>query len=389
MINSPFQGVKPSTSTFSRLKQYNVSVMSYPKTLRILVTAVGGGVGQAVVKSLRMSGLACRILGTDTEPYSAGFAFCDTAYIVPCAAHREYIPRMLEICSQEKVDYVIPGSDPELLALSKAKPDLERYSGCRVVIADASCISICRDKLMTYQFFKARGLPFAVTVPFASVGDLIDERGFPIIAKPIDGSSSSGARVFFSHEEIFSLKNPERYVFQEYLVPIQWGKDNLAWDDVYTLGEMRQEHEISVQVLQGASGEILGVFMSENVLKKGIPMRVEPRDFADIRDVALGITEAFQATGLFGPLNIQGKITKRGFTVFEVNPRFTGITAVRAALGFRECEAIIRYLEGESLETIRSLLSVDLTKVALRFVDDVVIDRAFIESLVTLQRGIA
>lgn len=355
--------------------------MNPSRTLRILVTAVGGGVGQVIVKSLRMSDLDCFIVGADIEPYSAGFAFCARAYCVPQATCEKYTSRIFEICSREKIDYVFPGSDPELLALSRIKEELFRRFRCQVIVSDEHCVRICRHKLDTYRFFVARGLPFAGTASFADLKTLVTEHGFPIIAKPVDGSSSSGARVFFSHEGISALSNPERYVFQQYLVPVQWGKDTVTSEDVFTYGELRQQHEISVQVLTGLRGIILGMFMSENVLKKGIPMRVEPCDVPEVRAIALRIAEAFSAIGLFGPLNIQGKITRKGFTVFEVNPRFTGITAVRTMLGFRECEAMVRHLEGESLEMVRSCLGIDMSKIALRFVDEAIVDRGFIETL--------
>lgn len=361
--------------------------MGNPEKQRVLVTAVGGGVGQAVLKALRMSGLDLFLVGTDVHPFSAGFSLCDKAYLVPPAGEEEYRKRIFEVCARENITYLFPGSDPELLPLARMKKDLFHKLGCQVIVADEPCVQVCRDKLKTYEFFKERGLPFAETALSDSLEVLIEKRGFPVLAKPIDGSSSSGAKVLFSHEEVRALQNAKRYIFQEYLIPVQWQKEKVTPDDVFTFWELRQEHEISVQVVKGFCGETLGIFVSENVLKRGIPVRVDPKSIPEVEHVASEIADAFCSLGLFGPLNIQGKITRRGFVVFEVNPRFTGITGVRTLLGFRECEAIIRYLEGESLDTLRSLLCPDREKIALRFIDECIVTRESIEILLREGEG--
>jgi nucleoside-diphosphate-sugar epimerase len=46
--------------------------------------------------------------------------------------------------------------------------------------------------------------------------------------------------------------------------------------------------------------------------------------------------------GLKGPLNIQGRLTENGLKIFEMNPRFTGISGMRALMGFNEVEACIK-----------------------------------------------
>jgi nucleoside-diphosphate-sugar epimerase len=45
--------------------------------------------------------------------------------------------------------------------------------------------------------------------------------------------------------------------------------------------------------------------------------------------------------GLVGPINIQGRLTDTGFKIFEMNPRFTCITGLRALMGFNEVEICI------------------------------------------------
>jgi hypothetical protein len=90
-------------------------------------------------------------------------------------------------------------------------------------------------------------------------------------------------------------------------------------------------------------GALLGKFASLNRLKAGVPMQVDPIDDPVVWDAVAIVLEALGPVGLRGPCNIQGKITEHGFLFFEVNPRFTGITHVRAMMGYNEVEVAIRH----------------------------------------------
>jgi carbamoyl-phosphate synthase large subunit len=48
-----------------------------------------------------------------------------------------------------------------------------------------------------------------------------------------------------------------------------------------------------------------------------------------------------QALGSVGPLNIQGRLDSGEFVPFEINPRFSGTTPMRAMAGFNEPELLI------------------------------------------------
>jgi carbamoyl-phosphate synthase large subunit len=47
------------------------------------------------------------------------------------------------------------------------------------------------------------------------------------------------------------------------------------------------------------------------------------------------------ALGSVGPLNIQGRLDNGEFVAFEINPRFSGTTPMRAMAGFNEPELLI------------------------------------------------
>jgi len=82
--------------------------------------------------------------------------------------------------------------------------------------------------------------------------------------------------------------------------------------------------------------------MSYNKLKNGVPIEILPFDNNHIWTQIDLILPKLKELGHKGPLNIQGRLTDRGFKIFEMNARFTGITGLRALMGFNEVEACIK-----------------------------------------------
>ena len=65
-------------------------------------------------------------------------------------------------------------------------------------------------------------------------------------------------------------------------------------------------------------------------------------DFPGIRAQAESIA---LAVGSRGPINIQGRVRDGVFLPFEINPRFSALTYLRAIAGFNEVDLFLRYLE--------------------------------------------
>lgn len=118
----------------------------------IAVTGVGGGVGQSVLRALRLSSLSLRIIGCDIDPWSAGLYTCHRGYILPPARDALYVERLLQVLVREQVRGLIPGSDPELSTLAIARERL-LSDGILPIVGSAEAVRLCRDKLATYRFF--------------------------------------------------------------------------------------------------------------------------------------------------------------------------------------------------------------------------------------------
>lgn len=352
--------------------------------INVIITGVGGGVGYAIIKALRSSTLDLHIIGVDANPWAGGIYRCDRGYLVPPANDPDYPAAIINICKQENAQILFPGNEAELPVLARLKTQLAVF-GCQVVCGSEQSIRITRNKFATAAFFQAVKLPFVATAKLAKIDQLITAKGFPVIIKPISGATSKEINVCFNRKQVTEFINHtadtamKNYIAQEYIVPAVWLKDKTEIDatDIYNGDVLKQQDEVSIQVLVGNDGEIFGCFTSINVLRHGVPIKILPEKGHPAEPVAIKMAKALYGRGFTGPCNLQCRITKEGPVFFEVNPRFTNITGARVAMGFNECEAYIRHLVlNEALLTIQKSLDYDGTMMCSRFEGDIVFPKA-------------
>src|ERR1700722_7590725 len=90
----------------------------------ILVTGIGGNVGQGIIRNIRVSYPDIEIIGTDIVAVSSGNHLCEKVYVLPSSKDKRYISAVKKICSKEKVDLIIPSTDYEVYYLALHKDSL-------------------------------------------------------------------------------------------------------------------------------------------------------------------------------------------------------------------------------------------------------------------------
>lgn len=317
-------------------------------TINVLVTAVGTGIGQSVIKGLRLSDRDYRIVGIDISPWAAGLYRCDRGYLVPKANDIDYYQRLKEIIRKEDIDILIPACDPEVKVLSLLKPIIERECEVPVLVAPHDAVMIGRNKHSTSKFLKENGFAYPKTVNLNDAKELIDEVGFPIIVKPKQGSGTSRVQVIFDERELDLYRirtgdTPFAYVAQEYLIPKNWNKSRVTRKDVYKHGLLNQIHEYSTEILVSKQGQIIGAITNWRTMKKGYPIRAIVDSYPEVteraREVVQRLIDIFDYVG---PCNLQCRVTDKGPTFFEINPRFSGSTAVRCKAGFNGPDVLVQ-----------------------------------------------
>ncbi len=312
-----------------------------------LITSVGSGVGIEMLNALRRTRATARIVGANSEAFAAGIHACDAGYLLPPAREADaYRHHLTEIVRQERPCILYPGHDAELPILAAMRNMLWHDYGCFPVVGALAAVDVCNDKYGSYVTL--RDLKFGRSaIHSADIDALIEETGWPVVVKPRVGFASHNILVAFSHKDVHrALTLPEPMVVQEFLVPLEWGiaKADVRPRDVHRNGRLRQEDEYSVQLLIGEGDAILGHYSSRNTLRFGMPFFIETIDLPALESAARAIGARLAGLGLIGPLNIQAiRIGENDFRIVELNARFTGITSIRTAMGFMECEAVWRH----------------------------------------------
>jgi carbamoyl-phosphate synthase large subunit len=321
--------------------------------ITVLVTGVGGGgVGRQVIKALRQNP-SYRIIGTDMTKVSMGLYEVDKPYIVPSAKDPKYVESLLDICEKEQATVLIPGSEPELQVISQNRQTfLEK--GVTPLINTEKCISTCMDKWDTYGFLRFHGF----NTPYSCLGRYhtpqVPSEMLPVVIKPT--TSSGGSLNVYIAQDMDEVEFFTRYLRKQGLTPMVQQYVG-SYDAEYTVGVLTDfdgsligSIAVKRQILSGLSNRTRLLTREKKmlVISSGISQG-EVGDFPIVCGECEKIALALHSKG---PLNLQCRTDGDKVYVFEINPRFSGTTYVRALVGYNEPDILIRKLMGETGITV-------------------------------------
>jgi carbamoyl-phosphate synthase large subunit len=293
--------------------------------MKVLVTAVGGDLGQGLVKALRLSTDPIQVLGCDSDTTGVGSAFVDSYHVVPLAKNvAEYVEALDTLCRQLNIDAVIPGCEPEIAVLSR----LNLPSETPIVCQKHQWVDQYGDKFRCMQSLSntVELAPFADGNDRDAVQNVVSKTGFPVVIKARSSSGSRTLRIARNMRELeaFIAQVPSSVV-QAYLDDTggEFSVGMFACDNFTTFISYRRE---------------LGPV--------GCTWFAETSDDAEVLDYARRVANA---THLKGSANLQVRKTSRGVRLLEINPRFSSLVAARAACEFRDVEWSIRLTLGLKL----------------------------------------
>jgi len=301
------------------------------KELVVVVTGVGSTIGLGVAKALRIAsnnpdGIGkIRIVGVDANPLAVGHYCLDSSHIVPSAAgnFEPYFEALADVCRKEGAAVLFSGWDGELIPLGERRDEFFEHSGTRVGHRSEGILE-ASDKWLTFECLQSAEVPTPASI-LPGDNEALDwfmaSYKPPYILKPRIGAGSRGLFKVSTLEEIgFLSKYLGGAVLQEELLPAE------------------EEYTIGVFMMDG--GEAAGTLILKRSLMSGLSYRMEVVEDESISACAVA---AVRALGLVGAANVQLRRTVEGPKVFEVNPRFSSSTSVRAFFGFNEPECAIRY----------------------------------------------
>lgn len=331
---------------------------------------MGSGIGQSIVDALRLCGNSYRIIGFDANLLAYGGFFCDVFYKTMPNQKAGYIESLIDICKREGIKIIIPGLDDELILLSRAKKQFED-NNIWVLVSPESLIEICLNKKRLSQKLNPL-FPEIVASFFPEEAKIEIEKGrihFPLIAKPLRGAGSKGISLIQNLLELGKISKD--FIIQPFVFADENDSDSFFLLEGIEKREIFQVAEISVQYLISKRGKILGRMATRHKLKNGVPIEIIPIDNPFVWKSTHKIVEYLISLGAYGPINLQGRHHSNQFYIFKINPRFTGITGLRAKMGFNEVEAsIIDYL-GTNQSHIKRVLDYNTNHFGVRQVNDV------------------
>lgn len=339
----------------------------------VLVTGVGGrSVGHQILTALKRAKNSYRIVATDASDFSFGLYIADARYVVPPASDPGYLPAILEIIRRERVQVILPGTQSELQLLASHRQELQD-EGCILIASSRAVVDLCLNKATLYEWLSAKGYGVPRSADVAGWRELVAASGFPIVGKPTeDSGGSKGVALLADEEEMeqFILDNARSrtdIVFQEYVgsaeteytVGVLIDKDGALIDSIVL-------HRNLVGLSLGLKRTIGGrVYALSTGYSQGY-IETHPAVAAACESVAM-------AVGIRGPANIQLRLDGDAVKIFEVHPRFSGTSSIRAECGFNEPDVLIRnYLFGES----SGRLSYERDVAAIRAFQTVIVPRS-------------
>lgn len=301
----------------------------------VLVTGIGGNVGQGIIRNIRNMDFPIRIIGTNISDFSSGNHLCDIFYKTPFAYEPDYITRIKEIVEYEKIDLIIPSTDYEgyYLALENKKIP------CTIAVSPVSTMEIYLDKYQTYLQHKKNNLPFAESF----LPSTYKPSGESIILKPRKGRGSRG--IFINPPSLSEFT-----------------------DDEYMVQKLYTGKEITTAFYINKNNEFHGQITMLRTLEQGTThfCKVTHQYDAFFNEL---LPKLNKHISIYGSANMQSIVTEKEEIIpFEINCRISGTNSIRSNFGFED----VRYTIEEYLYNLVPSKCSVIDGIATRILMDII-----------------
>ena len=257
--------------------------------MRILIEAGGSLTAGYLIRGIQAVGHQC--VASDIDPTCFGRFLADDFIRVPVKDAPGLWETMLDLLLEANVEMVLPSLDETLLGWSQRK-ELFRDHGIQVVTSVPETVETFQDKWLTYQFFKAFGVP----TPPTSL-----QQDYPLV-KPRMGRGAQGVAVPAGPVSMEGMISQVLVPGVEYSVDVLCDRDSRP---VYIVPRKR----IGVREGKSTGGVVVN----------------HPR-------ITTWVTRICEAISFQGPINLQCFETPDGDIQFiEINPRVAGGMALSFA----------------------------------------------------------
>ena len=323
----------------------------------VLMTGAGAPGGIGTLKCLKKD-KNIRLFVGDANPMANGrFLNKSRFLILKKATDIDFIPHILELCIQHKIEVILPLVTLELFKFAENKAIFEE-NGIKIIVSDNKDLDIANNKSRLYEHLSAHNI---LTPQYKVVqsGDLdgflkaFTDLGFPkkpLCVKPSVSNGSRGVRIVDDSVDKFDLlfnhKPNSLYISFDEIVEILRGK---------AIAPQPPEGELLTgELLRGLGLELLisevlpyEEYTVDTIVNHGKPILILPRlrkktnngisiegQFIENQEIIDYCFKILTSLNLHGPIGIQVKKAKdERFKILEINPRIQGTSVAAMGLG--------------------------------------------------------
>ncbi len=314
---------------------------------RILIAGIGAGsLGIELLKCFALSG-KFQVFGADIAEHAYGIG--DGRFIktktLPNSKNSNYIRDLLMFAEETGASIIAPGAEATAKLLSEYR-ELFSDRGIELMINSRRVVDLCSDKIGCNNYLSNHGFKVAKTLVEFDKPNLASFDCYPCIIKPAENSGGSNM-VFLAEnmdEAVFFIRYLEdrglKACVQEYI-------DS---KDEFTVGVLssRDGHVLTSVALKRDFGSKLSRAMSygDRVISSGWSQGYIDY-FPEVCQQAESIAKA---VGSAWAINLQGRLKDGVFIPFEINPRHSGTSYLRALAGVNEPVLALNYLASGNTE---------------------------------------
>jgi len=335
--------------------------------MNILLTSVGRRAYiidylRDIYKDLGLSG---NVVATNSDMNTTAMSVADKAFESPLIYDKEYIPFLLDLCKNEKIDILISLFDIDLMILAKNKAEFEAL-GVKVIVSNEDVINICNDKFEMLEYLKKINMPVPETyLDLDKALEYADFDNKTYILKPRWGMGSLSIFEAENKKELEVLYEKAKRSIQKSYLRFE---SNADINRAILIQEKIKGDEFGLDIFNNLEGENLSV-----TVKRKYAMRSGETDIAEVTEnselKAVGKKIA-KSLSHIGNLDMDILLSDGKAYIIDMNARFGGGYPFTHNAGVNELEAIIRLCRGMELNDLSvkkySLFAKEITMVELK-----------------------
>ena len=297
--------------------------MSEPRGL--LVTGVGAIIGQGIVRGLRQSGHALRVVGIDRSTRSVGPSLCDAFHAKPSCdeGHPDYLAFWRRVIDREHIGLILPGLEVDVDFLDRQRAFFAAL-GVALALNRSELIALANDKWHLDEALQAAGLPCIPSARPVNWAEALALLGpAPLLLKPRRGNGSRG---------IARLHDEADFIYWRAKAGDNWMLQRIVGSDA-------EEYTVGVFGLGG--GRSLPPLVCRRRLSgAGNTLEAELVEDMTVTAMSATLTRLFEP---LGPTNYQFRKEDDTAYLLEINPRFSSSNSLRTAFGFNEAAMAVDF----------------------------------------------